>query len=40
MARPMIRAKKYLKTMGVAKQSQENNIATMTTADTNSYQIK
>ena len=40
MARPMIRAKKYLKTMGVAEQSQENNTAKMTTVDSNNYQIK
>lgn len=36
----MIRVKKYLKTMGVAEQSQENNTAKMTTVDNNSYQIK
>ena len=40
MARPMIRVKKYLKTMGVAEQSQENNTAKMTTVDNNNYQIK
>ena len=36
----MIRVKQYLKTMGVAEQSQENNTAKMTTVDNNNYQIK